>query len=236
MKNSERVAVKNLLSQTMSEFIYNDLKDKIIKNKLKANQRINETELSEKFRVSRTPVREAVLKLATEGFVQIDSYRRALVKEISYEELKEIYQVLGALDQLAVGIALENMTLKMVRKLEQIVNKMEKYCSINSIEKYLELNTEFHNEIWKALDNTFLLETLFSVRDQLFRYNYVQIYAFKQTGALEKSLQQHKNLIQAIIDKDKPRLEALIVRHRGSLWDLAVFNNGIKDYLQTEEA
>jgi DNA-binding GntR family transcriptional regulator len=236
MKNSERAAVKNPLARTMSEFIYNDLKEEIINNRIKANQRINEKELSEKFRVSRTPVREAVLRLAAEGFVHIDSYRRAVVKEISYEELKEIYQVLGALDRLAVGISLENMILKSVRKLEKIFNKMEKYCSIDSIERYLDLNTEFHNEIWLAVDNAFLKETLFSIRDKLFRYNYVQIYAFKQPGALEKSLQQHKDLIQAIINKNKPRLEALIVKHRGSLWDLDVYNNGMKDYLQSEEA
>ncbi len=236
MKISENQKDKNSLGRTMSEFIYQDLKNAIISNQLKAQQRINEKELAEKYRVSRTPVREAVLKLAAGGFVQVDCYRRAVVKEISYDELKQIYQVLGALDRFAVGIALDNMTLKTVRKLEQIVAKMEKYCAVETIEKYLELNTQFHNEIWQAVDNAFLLETLIAVRDKLYRYNYVQIYAFKQPNALEKSLQQHKDLIRAIVDKDKPRLENLIVHHRGSLWDADIFNNGMKHYLMPKDS
>jgi DNA-binding GntR family transcriptional regulator len=106
---------------------------------------------------------------------------------------------------------------------------MEKNNDIDSIEKYLELNKEFHDEIWSAVDNKFLLETLLSVREKVMRYNYVQIYAFKRPGALNKSLNQHKELIQAIINRDKPRLMSLIVKHRASLWDFSVFSDGIKE-------
>ena len=212
----------------MSEFIYYSLKENIINNKLKANQRINEKEICEEFKVSRTPVREAVLRLAAEGFVQIDSHRRAIVREISYEELKEIYQVLGALDRLAVSRSVGNMTPQSIKKLERIIMKMEKNSTVDSIEKYLELNKEFHNEIWKAVDNKFLLRTLISVREKIFRYNYVQIYAFKKPGALQKSLKQHKELLQALINQDKLELMDLIVKHRDSLWDSTVFNESIQ--------
>jgi DNA-binding GntR family transcriptional regulator len=194
-----------------------------------------EKEISQKFLVSRTPVREALLKLAAEGFVDIDSYRKVVVKKISYEELKEIYEVLGALDRLAMSLALDNITPKTVIKLEQIVERMGKNNNIESIEKYLKLNTEFHNEIWKAVKNKILVQALHSVRDKLLRYNYVQIYAFKKQGALEKSLQQHKDLIQAIVDKDKPLLKSLIVNHRGSLWESSDSGGELREYLMTQK-
>lgn len=234
MGKDENDLSKYSLPRTISDFIYNNLKSAIINAKLRANQRINEKELAEQFRVSRTPVREAVLRLAAEGFVQIDSYRRAVVKEISYKELKEIFEVLGALDRLAVDLAVDNLTIKEIKKLEKLVDKMQQYCNLNSIEKYLELNVEFHNEIWKAVPNKLLVETLYSIRDKMLRYNYAQIYAFKKPGSLERSIKQHKELLKAIIDKDKEKLKNLIVKHRGSLWQPSVYNDGIKEYYKEE--
>ena len=128
MTNKKNKNLKYPPPRTMSEFIYNNLKEDIMNNEIKANQRINEKEIAEAFHVSRTPVREAVLRLAAEGFVQIDSYRRAIVKEVTFEELSEIIQVLGALDRLAMELAIENLTTKEIKKLEEITKKMEKYC------------------------------------------------------------------------------------------------------------
>lgn len=223
------------LPRTMSEYIFTVLKESIINNKLQANQRINEKELSEQFRVSRTPVREAVLRLAAEGFVKIDSYKRALVSEISYKELKEILQVLGALDRLAITMAVDNLALKDITKLEHLVIRMEKSCDFNSIEIYIELNVTFHNWIWEAVPNKLLREMLYLVRDKMLRYNYAQIHAFKKPGALGKSMKQHIELVRAIKAKDKEKLKTLIVKHRGSLWESSGYKEGIKEYLNTEQ-
>jgi DNA-binding GntR family transcriptional regulator len=223
------------LPLTMSEHIFTVLKESIINNKLQANQRINEKELSEQFRVSRTPVREAVLRLASEGFVIIDSYKRAIVSEISYKELKEILQVLGALDRLAITMAVDNMTLKDITKLERLVKRMEKSCNFNSIETYLGLNVTFHNGIWEAVPNKMLREMLYLVRDKMLRYNYAQIHAFKKPGILGKSMKQHIELVRAIKAKDKEKLKTLIVKHRGSLWEPSAYKEGIKEYLNTEQ-
>ena len=218
----------------MSEFIYNSLKDSIINNEFKANQRINENELVEYFKVSRTPIREAVLRLEAKGFLRIDSYRRAVVKEISYQELMEIFQVLGALDRLAISQAVDNLTAQNIKKLEDLIKKMEKYCRLDSIEKYFEFNEKFHNEIWKAVENKLLLEVLYSVRDRMQRYTYARILAFKKPEALEKSMKQHKALLSAIKRKDRERLKKMIVEHRVSLLKFAPYAKELKEYLSTE--
>lgn len=222
------------LARTMSEFIYIKLKESIINNELKANQRINEKELVNYFKISRTPIREAVLRLEAKGFVRIDSYRRAIVREISYKGLLEIFQVLGALDRLAVSQAVDNLTPQNIGKLEGFVEKMEKYCSLNSIEKYFEFNEKFHAEIWKAVSNELLLEILHSVRDRMRRYTYARILAFKKPEALEKSMKQHKAILSAIKRKDKEKLKKMIVEHRVSLLEFAPYANELKEYLSTE--
>ena len=129
-------------------------------NELKANQRINEKELSKAFHVSRTPVREAVLRLAAEGFVRIDSYRRAIVKEVTFEELSEIIQVIGALDRLAMELVVDNLSPEEINKLENITKKMKKYCKSNSVEKFMQLNVSFHDELWRNIPNKYLREIL----------------------------------------------------------------------------
>jgi DNA-binding GntR family transcriptional regulator len=223
------------LPRTMSEFIYDSLKEAIITNELGANQRINEKEVAVRFHVSRTPVREAVLRLAAEGFVKIDSYRRAIVKEISFEELGEILQVLGSLDRLAVGLAIDHIYPKDIKQLENITEKMEKACKSNSLEKFIELNAAFHDELWKSVPNKFLLEMLHFVKDKKERYSYARLYAYKKPGFLDKSMKHHRALMRAIKQKDKEKLQNLIVEHRNILLEKssAKDKRELKEYLRT---
>lgn len=226
---------KYALPRTMSEFIYDSLKETIIQNELKANHRINEKEIADRFHVSRTPVREAVLRLAAEGFVKIDSYRRAIVKEITFEELGEILQVLGALDRLAVGLAIDNVTPKRVMKLEVITKKMEKTCAPKSVEKFIELNASFHEELWKSVPNKFLVEILNFVCDKKERYSYARLYSYKKPGFLEKSMKHHRALMRAIKARDKEKLQSLIVEHRNILLEksTAKEKKELKEFMMT---
>lgn len=221
--------------RTMSEFIYNNLKETIMNNGLKANQRINEKEIADNFHVSRTPVREAVLRLAAEGFVQIDSYRRAIVKEVTFEELNEIIQVLGVLDRLAMDLAIDNITQKTISKLEEITKKMEKYCESNSVEKFMQVNVSFHDELWKAVPNKYLRDLLYMARDHKERYTYARLYAYRKLGTLEKSMKQHRELMQAIREKNKDKLKNLIVKHRNVILESGEDKEKLKKYMMTED-
>lgn len=224
------------LPRTMSELIYNELKESIISHKLKANQRINEKEISEYFHVSRTPVREAVLRLAAEGFVQIDSYRRATVKELSFRELSEILLVLGALDRLAIGLALDHLTPKAINKLENINAKMEKACNLENLEKYMDLNRDFHNELWKYVPNQFLQEMLYIVRDKKQRYQYARLQAYKIPGFLKESIAQHRQMMNMIKAGDKKGLQEMIVSHRNLIIESALHKTELEKYLKSEKS
>jgi len=223
------------LPRTMSELIYNELKESIINHKLKANQRINEKELAEYFHVSRTPVREAVLRLAAEGFVHIDSYRHATVKELSFRELCEILEVLGALDRLAISLALDRITPKDIHKLDKLTSKMETTCNMENLEKYMDLNRDFHNELWKYVPNKFLQEMLQVVRDKKQRYQYARLQAYKIPGFMEKSIAHHRDLMDAIRTRDREKLQHLIVKHRNLIIESASQKMELQRYLKSEQ-
>jgi|GEM_PF-378926 len=222
------------IPKTLGQLIYNYIRDAIIKNKLKANQKINEKEIAEYFQVSTTPVREAVLRLGAEGFVTINSHREAVVKEISFEELKEILQVLSILDSSAMELAIENLTPQDLEELEDLTAKLARHCQLDSIDKFMEINTAIHNRLWQNLPNAFLRETLRYVHNQLLRYNYARFSAFRKQGTLEKSLEEHQHILKVLKAKDKRAIREFMAKHWGSLLQPSTFEEGLREFIQTK--
>jgi DNA-binding GntR family transcriptional regulator len=168
-----------IIPKTLSQSIYNYLKEAIIGHQLKANQRINEKKIAELFQVSITPVREAVLRLGAEGFVDSNFHREAVVRQVSYQELKEIFQVLSVLDSLAVGLILDTINQEEMKDLESLTKRMERHCHLNSIDKFMDLNVTIHDKIWDSVPNKFLQSTLRYVNAQTLRYRYAFLQAFR---------------------------------------------------------
>jgi DNA-binding GntR family transcriptional regulator len=222
------------IPKTLGQLIYNYVREAIIKNKLKANQKINEKEIAEHFEVSTTPVREAVLRLGAEGFVKINSHREAVVKELSFQELKEILQVLSILDSSAAELVIENLTPQDLEELEDLTEKMARHCQPDSVDKFIELNTAIHNRLWRNLPNAFLRDTLHYAHNQLLRYNYARLAAFRKPGALEKSLEEHQHMLKVLKAKDKRAIRASVAKHWGSLFQPSTFEEGLKESIQTK--
>jgi len=90
------------ITKSLSTPIYEYLKRSIINSDLKAGERIGEKEVAKNFGVSRTPVREAIIRLSVEDFVDINYHRESVVKDIPYEGLEEILHVISQLDAYAI--------------------------------------------------------------------------------------------------------------------------------------
>ncbi len=223
------------IPKTLSESIYNYLKDSIINNRLKANQRINEKEVAKLFKVSTTPVREAVLKLNAEGFVITDSHRETVVKEISYEELRDIFYVLGLLDSVGSSLAADYLNAQDLRYLENLTSEMEKHCHRNSTEKYIALNQEIHKKIWMHIPNRVLRSSLHYVYDQMLRYSNAHLNAFKKPNVLKTSMSEHKEILTALKNRNKKKLKNLLFEHWNSRLQPSSYEEGIREYLSNEK-
>jgi DNA-binding GntR family transcriptional regulator len=199
--------------KTLRDRIHDYLKNAILRGEIKANQRIQEKELASKFGTSTTPVREAILKLAGEGFIRINSHREAYVKEISYRELEEIYEVIRYLDALCLRMVVENITSEKIKEIEKLTKKMEKLCSTETIEEYCEINSKIHIKIWESVENKFLYQIILQVHDQFLRYNTRRLSVFYEPGVLEKSLSDHKLLIEILKERNKEKAEKLAKKH-----------------------
>ena len=201
------------IPKTLSESIYNNVKAEIISNSFKAGERIYEKDVAKRFGVSTTPVREALLKLSAEGFIDIDSHRKATVKEISFEELKDIFELMSDLDAMAVSQAADHIGPEYLREIEGLIEEMEKVSKPTFVDRFLELNMAIHARIWSALPNKVLARTLHYVQEQLLRYNYARYVAFQDPAIMKKSVHEHRKILRALSSGNKPELKKLMKTH-----------------------
>ncbi|MCK4760272.1 MAG: GntR family transcriptional regulator [Candidatus Aminicenantes bacterium] len=215
MNNKKINASKFRIPKTLSESIYEHLKESILNKELEPHQRINEQAIADSFEVSRTPVREAVVRLAAEGFVDIVSHREALVKEVSYKELKEVFQVIGVLDRLAAYLIVDKIDSHELTKLEKLTSKMERHFIMREVEKFLDLNYAIHERLWDYLTdkNMFLQKELRFCVNQLKMCYYPLNRAFEDPKIMRKSMIAHKEIMEAIKEKNTAKLETIIFDH-----------------------
>jgi DNA-binding GntR family transcriptional regulator len=207
----------NNIPKTLSESVYKNLRSGIINNELKAGQRIYEKEIAKLYGVSTTPVREAFLKLSAEGYISIDSHRKASVRKISFKELEDIFVVMGDLDALAVSQAVDHITPECIQEIEELIAEMEEICKSTFVERFLDLNVAIHSKIWSALPNKVLERTLHYVHGQLLRYNYARYVAFQDPEIMKISLGEYKRILRALSDRNKKELKKLVKTHWGFL-------------------
>ena len=203
----------NSIPKTLSESVYKNLRSGIIKNELKAGQRIYEKEIAKLYGVSTTPVREAFLRLSAEGYISIDSHRKASVRKISFKELEDLFAVMGDLDALAVSQAVDHITPECIQEIEELIAEMEEICKSTFVERFLDLNVDIHSKIWSALPNKVLERTLHYVHGQLLRYNYARYVAFQDPEIMKISLGEYKRILRALSDRNKKELKKLVKTH-----------------------
>jgi DNA-binding GntR family transcriptional regulator len=213
VKERESDSINYTMPETLGQSIYNCLKKAIIENKIKPNQKINENEIAASFNVSRTPVREALVRLEAEGFTKITSHRDVVVKEVSYEDLAELFQVIGILDCLAATLVVDKIDPREFIKVENMTNKLEHYYNQKEVGKFIDMNYEIHNRIWSHLTNKYLKKSLKHCLAHIKRCNYALSSAFHKKDLLDESMKAHKKILEALNKKEKEKLKQIIRQH-----------------------
>lgn len=204
------------IPQTIAQFIYLNIKKLIIEGELKPNQRITQKEIEDRFHVSSSPVREAIHRLCADKLLERSTRKYVLVQSISYEEIKQLYEVIRVLETYGFVKFVSTITDEDLNVLKGLTEELSEYCRIDDVKNFIKTNFAIHDRIWKNCENKYLYETLqqFSekVQLQLVRENYMP---FRRKGALEKSLKEHLRILEAIEKKDLAALELMARSHWG---------------------
>jgi DNA-binding GntR family transcriptional regulator len=218
--------------KTLGQLIYNHIRDGIINNKFKANQRINDKEIAALFHVSTTPVREAVLRLGAEGFLNLNSHREAIVKPISFQEAREILHILILLDSYAVKVALPEVTNGDVADLESIFRDLQAARQDGRSGDYIALITSFHRRIWACAPNSFLRALLLNIQDQYLRYNAARSYAYQKDGVIDTIMTEMEQVLGFIRARDTGAVQGLLMKHWVEYFRPSTLADGMREYLE----
>lgn len=135
-------------NKSMREKVYDTLKQMIIDGVIKPGERIIETEYSNKFQISRTPIREAIRMLELEGLVESQTTGGVIVKTLTREEISEIYKIRIALESLIIEEIIKKINNQDIKKLEKVLKNTKKAFEVKDIEKVFSLFTEFNQILY----------------------------------------------------------------------------------------
>ncbi len=191
---------------TGASFVYDNLKTKILNLELRPGTLLDETELSRAFKVSRSPVREALIRLSAEGLVDALRNRTSIVSQLDFSALPAYFDAMQLLYRLSARLAAGNRTASGVARLKDIEAKLEEAHREVNVLGIVGLNRDFHACIAEMGGNPFIATWMRSLLDQGQRVFRLYIHHYEDRVPLPK-LNQHLAMIAAIEKGDRDAAE-----------------------------
>lgn len=206
--------------KNISYQVYLSLKDKIMTIEYKPGDILKEVEISEKFKLSRTPIRAAIQELKNEGFIEFNN--RNIVTPMSLNDYIKIFQIRENLELLSVKLATLNCNEENILALEENCELQKKSLYKKSYQplKFLNLDRQFHLSMAKISGNNFLVEELKRFYDLFYRYNYICGFENRKDYAIV----EHENLISMIKNGNIALAEKQMKDHMANVNSLIIMS------------
>jgi DNA-binding GntR family transcriptional regulator len=199
--------------RTVAAAVAASLREDIVAGLLPAGTRLRQVEIARRFEVSTTPVREALAALQTEGLVRLHPQRGAVVFVPSVDDLREHYEIRAALEALAAERAAERFDPARGEALGALLDEM---AACPTAERYLELNLQFHSDLYALSGRPRLVEMIAALRDASSAY--LHIYAARNFPR-ERLDAEHREILAACMARDPARAAEAVRRHLNATVD-----------------
>jgi len=188
---------------------YAALKAAILSGELQPRDRLYETVLARRFKMSRTPVREALQRLVNEGLAEAGSEGLA-VATLSVEDIRSLEEANRALQSLAAQLAAAKGTDAELSKLEESTARMEACVITHDLEGWIGADQEIHRQIFQMCGNRWLWKLLLQMESLVARIRHI---ALKRPGRLEESTAEHRAVVEAIKSRDPEAAHRAMQHH-----------------------
>ena len=179
-----------------SERLGEQIEERIVTGVYPPGTRLDEQELADTFGVSRTPVREALIQLASVGLIEIRPRRGATVPEVGAERVCEMFEVMAELEAMCGRLAARRITPGEQLALQEAHRACEAARDANTPDVYYQLNEVFHQRIYEASHNGFLVEQATALHRRLRPYRRLQL---RVRNRMASSFSEHAAIVEAII-------------------------------------
>ncbi len=194
----------------LRDVVFNTLRKAILRGNLEPGEHLREIHLADKLGVSRTPIREAIRKLELEGLVVMIPRKGAVVAEITEKSLRDVLEVRRVLEALAVRLACEKILDEEVEELKVAAKAFEEALETGDVTAFAEADVRFHDIIYRATDNQRLIQLLYNLREQMYRY---RVEYLKRDDAHETLLEEHQAIIDTIERRDEDNAVKAVCTH-----------------------
>ena len=194
--------------------LHNELADRlrhmIVEGELAPGEKLAEKELCGRFGVSRTPLREAMRVLATEGLVQLTPNRGCTVSKLTLADLDEAFPIMGALEALSGELACQHITDAELNRIRELHERMVAKYRSGALRDYFKLNEQIHQIILDAARNPTLAQMQLSLSGRMRRARYMANMSPARWAA---AVAEHEKILDALSARDGKRLAVILKQH-----------------------
>lgn len=201
----------NQNGESLADAVYETLHRQIVTGRYRPNQRLVETAIAAELGASRTPVREALLRLTKDGLA-IRSSQGLTVREFTLREIREIYEVRAALEGFAARLAAERATEAQLQDMRAKHERVAHTADHDHIDRMnlVEANADFHNAVIASAGNGRL--SGFATRNLSYFFN-TEVAALTTEHNLHCSIEEHTQIMAALLSRDPDRAETAARAH-----------------------
>lgn len=222
-----KISIINLSS--LKDQVYEYLRHQMKIGEIRPDSVINMDSTSKKLGVSKTPLRDALLQLEVEGFVTILPRRGVIVNKLTLQDIKDYYQILGALESTAIITASESLKASDIKKMEKLNEGMKRAIEKDNFDAFYERNLMFHDVYINQAGNRMLRRTVDILKKRLYdfprRKGYIKEWE-------ETSIKEHQQLVNLLAEGKFLDAANFI---RDVHWSFKVQKKFIKKYYPIEE-
>ena len=194
----------------MTQRVYDTLRLKIIRGEITSGSRLAESVIAEQMKVSRTPVREALQKLALEGFVYSIPRAGYMVEEISEYDIIDLFRTRTAIEQVAARWSIERISDEEIKHLEQNLQETDRIIKSGKTEKMIDLDRDFHHTIYKTSGSKTLYEICKTLSDHTLKFRYACIHIAEIASRARNG---HFEILSAIKSRNPDMVDDAILAH-----------------------
>ena len=196
----------NRIADTIKE----ELEQMIVTGHFTDGERLDEVKLAEKFKISRTPLREAFQSLAASGLVELLPHRGAFIRHPSFVELVEMFDVMAELEAACGSRAVRRITDKQLVDIRHTITDCEEALRASNVDEYYRANEMFHHLIYHASGNSFLASQAAQLHRRLKPFRRMQL---RVRGRLPQSMSEHHQIVTAIESGDPEKTASALRNH-----------------------
>lgn len=205
-----------IVRRSLHDEVASRVRDMIIEGALEPGARIFEEQLGKTLGVSRTPMREALKTLASEGLIELVAARGAVVKRFSPKDVRDMLDVLAVLEGFAARLACERASDAEIAELRALHDRMAGFFKAKNRLEYYKLNQDFHSGVLRLSGNAALQASHLSIQARLKRIRYI---GNSEPRKWKDAMAEHDLMIKHLEARDAEKLASILRTHMEHTWE-----------------